>query len=110
MVAHDPPKALPACRRHRERNMDAMESERAFLAGLGRRARQTRTLRGMSRKALSAASGVSPRYIAQLEDGRGNVSIVLLRRLCQAMGTRIDDLVAGEEGSAEWQSLRPLFE
>jgi XRE family aerobic/anaerobic benzoate catabolism transcriptional regulator len=90
--------------------MDAVDAERAFLLGLGRRARHTRTLRGMSRKALSAASGVSPRYIAQLEDGRGNVSIVLLRRLCQAMGTRLDDLVTEEQNLGEWASLRALLE
>jgi XRE family aerobic/anaerobic benzoate catabolism transcriptional regulator len=90
--------------------MDAMDAERAFLSGLGRRARQTRTLRGMSRKALSAASGVSARYIAQLEDGRGNVSIMLLRRLCLAMGVRLDDLVTDHESAGEWQSLRSSLE
>jgi XRE family aerobic/anaerobic benzoate catabolism transcriptional regulator len=90
--------------------MDAVDAERAFLLGLGRRARHTRTLRGMSRKALSAASGVSPRYIAQLEEGRGNVSIVLLRRLCLAMGARLDDLVTEEESLGEWPSLRSLLE
>jgi XRE family aerobic/anaerobic benzoate catabolism transcriptional regulator len=90
--------------------MDAVDVERAFLLGLGRRARQTRTVRGMSRKALSAASGVSARYIAQLEEGRGNISIVLLRRLCQAMGTRLEDLVTEEGSSGEWPSLRALLE
>jgi XRE family aerobic/anaerobic benzoate catabolism transcriptional regulator len=90
--------------------MDAVDSERAFLLGLGRRARHTRTLRGMSRRALSAASGVSPRYIAQLEGGRGNVSIVLLRRLCQAMGTRLDDLVTDDGDLGEWPRLRLLLE
>ncbi len=90
--------------------MEAVDGERIFLAGLGRRARLTRTVRGMSRKALSAASGVSPRYIAQLEEGRGNVSIVLLRRLCQAMGTRLEDLVADQEMAGEWLNLRPLLE
>ena len=90
--------------------MDAMDAERAFLSGLGRRARQTRTLRGMSRKALSAASGVSARYIAQLEDGRGNVSIMLLRRLCLAMGVRLDDLVTDHESAGEWQTLRSSLE
>jgi XRE family aerobic/anaerobic benzoate catabolism transcriptional regulator len=90
--------------------MDAVDTERIFLAGLGARARRTRTVRGMSRKALSAASGVSARYIAQLEEGRGNVSIILLRRLCQAMGTRLEDLVADHDMSGEWLGLRALIE
>ena len=43
-------------------------------------------LRGMSRKVLAKVSGISERYIAQLESGKGNVSIVLLRRVAHAMG------------------------
>ena len=49
----------------------AIDTEEAFLAALGRRVRNTRALRGMSRKVLTKASGVSERYIAQLESGRG---------------------------------------
>src|SRR5260370_2282264 len=54
--------------------------EQAFLGELGRRVRHVRALRGMSRKVLARVSGISERYIAQLESGQGNVSIKLLRR------------------------------
>src|SRR5271167_2555760 len=67
--------------------------DRAFLAELGQRVRKMRALRGMSRKALAAASGVSERYLAQLESGDGNLSIVLLRRVARATGAPIEDLV-----------------
>ena len=71
--------------------------EQDFLAALGRRVRHMRALRGMSRKVLARVSGISERYIAQLESGKGNVSIKLLRRAAAAMGTRVEDLVVDVE-------------
>jgi transcriptional regulator with XRE-family HTH domain len=52
---------------------------------LGDRLRTMRALREMSRRELARQSGVSERYIAQIEAGRGNVSIVLLLRIAQAI-------------------------
>lgn len=69
--------------------------ESEFLAQLGERVRTLRSLRDMSRRELARQSGISERYIAQIEAGRGNVSIVLLLRLAQAI--RCESL-AGEEG------------
>ncbi len=66
--------------------MSAQEqAEIHFLEELGGRVRTMRGLRGVSRKVLAEVSGISERYIAQLESGKGNVSIVLLRRVCAAM-------------------------
>ena len=47
-----------------------------------------RLLREMSRRQLACKSGVSERYIAQIEAGKGNVSIVLLLRIARAVRTR----------------------
>ncbi len=60
---------------------EANDPETGFLEQLGQRVRTMRALRGMSRKVLAKVSGISERYIAQLESGKGNVSIVLLRRV-----------------------------
>jgi DNA-binding XRE family transcriptional regulator len=59
--------------------------ESEFLSQLGERVRTLRSLRDMSRRELARQSGISERYIAQIEAGRGNVSIVLLLRLAQAI-------------------------
>jgi XRE family aerobic/anaerobic benzoate catabolism transcriptional regulator len=56
-----------------------------FLAAVGERLRLLRLRRGMTRRALSKQSGVSERYIAQMEAGNGNVSILLLRDLAKAL-------------------------
>ena len=65
----------------------------AFLARLGERVRTLRARRGMSRKTLAAHSAVSERYLAQLESGAGNCSIVLLRRISGALGLPLADLI-----------------
>ena len=68
------------------------KQESAYLAQLGERVRAWRQGRGMTRKALAAASGVSERYLAQLEAGRGNISVLLLRKVAQAMHVSVESL------------------
>ncbi|NLH81226.1 MAG: helix-turn-helix domain-containing protein, partial [Phyllobacteriaceae bacterium] len=68
-------------------------ADETFLGELGRRVRRLRSSRGMSRKVLAEVSGISERYIAQLESGRGNVSIVLLRRVAAATAATLEELV-----------------
>ena len=60
----------------------------AYLHRLGERVRVLRNQRGMTRKALAQHAKVSERYLAQLEVGKGNCSIVLLRRIARAIGLR----------------------
>ena len=60
-------------------------SESEFLSLLGDRVRGMRLLREMSRRELARRSRVSERYIAQIEAGKGNVSIVLLLRIAHAI-------------------------
>jgi DNA-binding XRE family transcriptional regulator len=60
-------------------------SETAFLAELGERVRNSRMRCDMSRRELARRSGISERYIAQIEGGKGNVSIILLLRLASAI-------------------------
>jgi XRE family aerobic/anaerobic benzoate catabolism transcriptional regulator len=85
------------------------DSETGFLEQLGQRVRTMRALRGMSRKVLAKASGISERYIAQLEGGKGNVSIVLLRRVSNAMGAHLEDLIPTAEPAPDWPVIRDLI-
>ena len=75
--------------------------EAAYLAQLGERVRAWRHQHAMSRKNLSAACGVSERYLAQLEAGEGNISVLLLRKVAHAMGVPVDSLVREEEPRAK---------
>jgi XRE family aerobic/anaerobic benzoate catabolism transcriptional regulator len=67
---------------------------KAYLRRLGERVRNLRHQRGMTRKALAQHAEVSERYLAQLETGEGNCSIVLLRRIAQALGVEVPQLVS----------------
>jgi XRE family transcriptional regulator, aerobic/anaerobic benzoate catabolism transcriptional regulator len=71
-------------------------TETAYLSLLGDRVRAWRNEQGITRKALSAASGVSERYLAQLEAGEGNISVLLLRKVARAMGVPVENLVREE--------------
>jgi XRE family transcriptional regulator, aerobic/anaerobic benzoate catabolism transcriptional regulator len=85
------------------------DPENGFLEQLGQRVRTMRALRGMSRKVLAKVSGISERYIAQLESGKGNVSIVLLRRVSNAMGAHLEDLIPSTEPAPDWAVIRDLL-
>jgi XRE family aerobic/anaerobic benzoate catabolism transcriptional regulator len=65
----------------------------AYLPRLGERVRTIRSRRAMSRKALARHSDVSERYLAQLEGGTGNCSIVLLRRIARALSVPVAELI-----------------
>jgi XRE family transcriptional regulator, aerobic/anaerobic benzoate catabolism transcriptional regulator len=86
-----------------------LDPETLFLEQLGQRVRTMRALHGMSRKVLANVSGISERYIAQLESGKGNVSIVLLRRVSNAMGAHLEDLIPATEPAPDWPVLRDLL-
>jgi XRE family aerobic/anaerobic benzoate catabolism transcriptional regulator len=74
----------------------AASGEADYLRVLGERLREARARRGMTRKILARDSGVSERYLAQLEAGQGNISIALLRQVAHAMGLPIAELVREE--------------
>ncbi|MHC2772738.1 transcriptional regulator with XRE-family HTH domain [Bradyrhizobium liaoningense] len=88
---------------------ESPDAESRFLEQLGQRVRTMRALRGMSRKVLAKVSGISERYIAQLESGKGNVSIVLLRRVSDAMGAHLEDLLPSADPTPDWQMFRDLL-
>jgi XRE family aerobic/anaerobic benzoate catabolism transcriptional regulator len=68
-----------------------------YLRQVGERVRMLRNQRGMTRKALVLHARISERYLAQLEVGKGNCSIVLLRRIARAIGVPVAQIV--QEGT-----------
>jgi len=66
---------------------------RATLAELGARVRAWRARRGMTRKQLAADSGLSERFLADVESGKGNVSINSLEAAARALNITILELL-----------------
>jgi len=66
---------------------------RATLSELGARVRAWRARRGMTRKQLAADSGLSERFLADVEGGKGNVSINSLEAAARALNITILELL-----------------
>ena len=81
-----------------------------FLAALGERVRTLRARRGLTRKAMSLAAEVSERHLANLEQGVGNASILVLRQVARALDCTLAELLGDETtASPEWLLLRDLL-
>ena len=65
-----------------------------YLRLLGETVRAARARRGMTRKMLARDSGVSERFLAQLESGTGNASILVLRQIAEALVLPLEALLA----------------
>ena len=81
-----------------------------FLSAMGRQVREARERRGMARKVLSQNAGVSERYLAQLEAGEGNASVLLLRSVARALGMPLTDLLLPRENSVEQRLIHRFLE
>ena len=73
------------------------ESDRQYLKRLGDEVRRLRRDIGLNRKLLAERSGVSERFLAQLETGEGNISIVRLRHVAFAIGCSVHKLLESIE-------------
>jgi XRE family aerobic/anaerobic benzoate catabolism transcriptional regulator len=91
-------------------NEAAAERREPFLAALGERAKALRVRRGLTRKALARATGVSERHLANLEYGVGNASILILLQVAQALQCSLAELVGDfTTRSPEWLMLREML-
>ena len=77
------------------------DDEGAFLTRLGERVRELRARRGMTRKILARDSGVSERYLAQLETGQGNASLLTVREVARALDVPVEALIGEGEDPPE---------
>ncbi len=93
-----------------EDKLSTEESVKALLDLVGKRVRSTRKQKALSRRELSAASGISQRYLAQLESGEGNISIGLLQRLALALDKKIEAFLSSDdELSADLTTVTALY-
>jgi len=81
-----------------------------FLVALGERTRALRARRGMTRKAVAVAAGVSERHLANLEYGEGNASILVLLQVAGALQCALAELIGDLTTlSPEWLLIRDLL-
>jgi len=70
-----------------------MDAASALLETLGQRARDLRQARGMTLRALAETSGLSARFLMDVESGRANISVRRLAHLAEALHTTPAELV-----------------
>jgi XRE family aerobic/anaerobic benzoate catabolism transcriptional regulator len=81
-----------------------------LLVGLGQRVKLLRARRGMPRRVLAEAADVSERHLANLETGIGNVSVLVLQQVAQALDCSLAELLGDETtASPEWLMIRQLL-
>src|SRR5664279_1628767 len=81
-----------------------------FLLALGERVRLLRARRGLTRRSVAVAAGVSERHLANLEYGIGNASILVLQHVATALDCALAELVGDvTTSSPEWLMLRELL-
>ena len=87
------------------------EARDALLIALGERARALRSRRGLTRRAVAQAAGISERYLANLEYGVGNASLVVLQQVASALHCPLAELTGDvTTSSPEWLLIRELLE
>lgn len=91
---------LPSARR------DDAQGDAHFAGELGGRIRRLRERRRLSRRDLAREARVSERYLAQIETGNGNISVLLLRRVAAALGVGLGDVVEPPDAGAEATTRR----
>ena len=81
-----------------------------FLEALGDRVRTLRSRKGMTRRAVAVAADVSERHLANLEYGTGNVSVLVLLQVAQALQCSLAELLGDvTTTSPEWLLIRELL-
>lgn len=87
------------------------EKALSLIQLVGTQVRAARTGVGFSRRELAERSGVSMRYLAQLEGGEGNISIGLLQQVATALELPIEALITETTSqTAELRHVTALYQ
>lgn len=78
-----------------------IETKRA----IGLRVREKREAAGFTREKLGELSGLSPRFIANIEFGDAAFSLDSLMKVCGVLGCSSDALLFGSDTASPWDDI-----
>jgi len=78
-------------------SLNAIKEERIILNNIGLIVKKHRAKRGITRKLLASLSGISIRYLAQLEAGKANPTISILKNIAYALNMSLSDMLFENE-------------
>jgi XRE family transcriptional regulator, aerobic/anaerobic benzoate catabolism transcriptional regulator len=103
------PNNAPMTEKPSEKELEGQDRH-PFLVALGQRMAALRARRGMTRKAVALAAGVSERHLANMEYGVGNASALVLLQVSEAMQCAISELLGDvTTSSPEWLMIREML-
>ena len=78
-------------------SLKAIKEESIRLNNIGLIVKKHRAKRGITRKLLASLSGISIRYLAQLEAGKANPTISILKNIAYALNMSLSDMLFENE-------------
>ena len=78
-------------------SLNAIKEESIRLNNIGLIVKKHRAKRGITRKLLASLSGISIRYLAQLEAGKANPTISILKNIAYALNMSLSDMLFENE-------------
>jgi XRE family aerobic/anaerobic benzoate catabolism transcriptional regulator len=78
-------------------SLNAIKEERIRLNNIGLIVKKYRAKRGITRNLLASLSGISIRYLAQLEAGKANPTISILKNIAYALNMSLSDMLFENE-------------
>jgi XRE family transcriptional regulator, aerobic/anaerobic benzoate catabolism transcriptional regulator len=80
-------------------------SDNLLLSQIGRRVKDRRTSMGWTLKDIAKRSGVSTRFLSDVEAGKGNISVVRLANVARALDVELISLMPSDEKQAATVTL-----
>src|SRR5438445_13033074 len=84
--------------------MSRKSDKAALLEGIGARVRGLRVEAHLTVKELAQRADLSPRFVAQLEAGEGNISIARLAQVATALHRPVQELIPPSDDDASLHS------
>lgn len=66
----------------------------------GKRIREMREYQRLSREKLAEMANISTQFLADIETGRKGMTVVTLKKICDALHTTADSIVYGNDNEA----------
>ena len=60
---------------------------------IGKRVKEIRSSKGLSQEKLALKSNIDRTYITSVENGKRNISIEMIQKICKGMDSSIKDLI-----------------
>ena len=80
------------------RTLDKTNTTMTLQEKVGKTIIQLRKERGLSQDTFAFEAGIDRRYMSDIENGKRNISLDILERVCQKLGIKISELFVAVEG------------